>query len=116
MREHQELVFISQGGMVQRTGVRGISQQGRSAQGVRVMNIKRRRPRVSAVALVVESEPDDAPTAPDDDGARAPDAATADRRRGTGDGAAGGRLGEDAADGAGRGRRAGRRPATADAA
>ena len=29
VRAHQELVFISQNGMVQRTGVRGISQQGR---------------------------------------------------------------------------------------
>ena len=59
VREHQELVFISQDGMVQRTGVRGISQQGRSATGVRVMNI-RDDDQVSAVALVVESEPDDA--------------------------------------------------------
>src|SRR3954453_11755774 len=31
VRDHQELVFISVGGMVQRTGVAGISQQGRSA-------------------------------------------------------------------------------------
>jgi DNA gyrase subunit A len=55
VREHQELVFISQNGMVQRTGVRGISQQGRPAQGVRVMNI-RDDDQVSAVALVMESE------------------------------------------------------------
>jgi len=55
VREHQELVFISQNGMVQRTGVRGISQQGRSTQGVRVMNI-RDDDCVSATALVVESE------------------------------------------------------------
>jgi len=41
--------------MVQRTGVRGISQQGRAATGVRVMNV-RDEDRVSAVALVVESE------------------------------------------------------------
>ena len=41
--------------MVQRTAVRGISQQGRAATGVRVMNI-RDDDRVSAVALVVESE------------------------------------------------------------
>jgi DNA gyrase subunit A len=58
VREHQELVFISQEGMVQRTGVRGISQQGRSATGVRVMNV-REEDLVRAVALVVESEPDD---------------------------------------------------------
>ena len=59
VRPHQELVFISESGMVQRTGVRGISQQGRSATGVRVMNPKA-DDRVSAVALVVESDtPDD---------------------------------------------------------
>ena len=33
VREHQELVFISVGGMVQRTSAGGISQQGRSATG-----------------------------------------------------------------------------------
>src|SRR5919204_5478620 len=33
VREHQDLVFISQNGMVQRTAVRGISRQGRPAQG-----------------------------------------------------------------------------------
>jgi DNA gyrase subunit A len=53
VREHHELVFISQQGMVQRTGVRGISQQGRPAQGVRVMNL-REDDMVSAVALVME--------------------------------------------------------------
>ncbi len=53
VREHQDLVFISQSGMVQRTGVRGISQQGRPAQGVKVMNMKEDDV-VSAVALVVE--------------------------------------------------------------
>jgi DNA gyrase subunit A len=55
VRPHQELLFISQEGMVQRTGVRGIRQTGRSAQGVTVMNV-RDDDRVSAVALVVESE------------------------------------------------------------
>jgi DNA gyrase subunit A len=55
VRPHQELVFISQEGMVQRTGVRGIRQTGRSAQGVTVMNV-REDDRVSAVALVVESD------------------------------------------------------------
>ena len=55
VREHQELVFISQNGMVQRTSVRGISRYGRASQGVRVMNI-RDDDQVSAVALVVESE------------------------------------------------------------
>ncbi len=58
VREHQELVFISQNGMVQRTSVRGINRYGRSSQGVRVMNI-RDDDQVSAVALVAES---DAPT------------------------------------------------------
>ncbi|MGO9899211.1 MAG: DNA gyrase subunit A [Solirubrobacteraceae bacterium] len=56
VREHQELVFISQNGMVQRTSVRGINRYGRSSQGVRVMNI-RDDDQVSAVALIVESDP-----------------------------------------------------------
>ncbi len=55
VREHQGLVFISQNGMVQRTSVGGISQMGRATQGVKVMNIKD-DDRVSAVALVVESD------------------------------------------------------------
>jgi DNA gyrase subunit A len=59
VREHQELVFISQNGMVQRTGVRGISKQGRPAQGVRVMNL-REEDVVSAVALVMEESADTA--------------------------------------------------------
>ena len=54
VRPHQELIFISQNGMVQRTGALGISQMGRATQGVRVMNLKP-GDRVSAVALVVES-------------------------------------------------------------
>jgi DNA gyrase subunit A len=57
---HQDLLFISQNGMVQRTGVEGISQTGRATQGVKVMNIKD-DDRVSAVALVVESEDNSAP-------------------------------------------------------
>jgi DNA gyrase subunit A len=59
VREHQELVFISVGGMVQRTAVAGISRQGRSATGVRVMNL-RDEDLVSAVALVVDTGEDDA--------------------------------------------------------
>jgi DNA gyrase subunit A len=55
VREHQDLVFISQNGMVQRTGVRGINRYGRASQGVRVMNL-REGDVVSAVALVVESD------------------------------------------------------------
>ncbi|MDQ6835058.1 MAG: DNA gyrase subunit A [Actinomycetota bacterium] len=55
VREHQELVFISQNGMVQRTSVRGINRYGRASQGVRVMNI-REDDQVSAVALIVESD------------------------------------------------------------
>ncbi len=59
VREHHELVFISVGGMVQRTSAGGISQQGRSATGVRAMNLKDDDV-VSAVALVVDSGEDDA--------------------------------------------------------
>jgi len=59
VREHQELVFISQNGMVQRTSVREINRYGRASQGVRVMNV-RDGDQVSAVALVAESEPAEA--------------------------------------------------------
>jgi DNA gyrase subunit A len=59
VREHQELVFISVGGMVQRTSAGGISQQGRSATGVRAMNLKD-EDLVSAVALVVDAGEDGA--------------------------------------------------------
>src|SRR6059058_843661 len=62
VREHEELVFISENGMVQRTSVRGISRYGRLSQGVRLMNM-RDDDRVSAVALVVESEEDDVTSA-----------------------------------------------------
>jgi DNA gyrase subunit A len=55
VREHQELVFISQSGMVQRTSARGISKMGRATQGVKVMNL-RGDDMVSAVAVVVESD------------------------------------------------------------
>ena len=55
VRQHQELVFISQEGMVQRTGVRGIRRRAAPAQGVTVMN-SREDDHVSAVALVVESD------------------------------------------------------------
>jgi DNA gyrase subunit A len=54
VREHQDLLFISENGMVQRTKAGGISQMGRATQGVRVMNL-RDDDRISAVALVVES-------------------------------------------------------------
>ncbi|MGH2969416.1 MAG: DNA gyrase subunit A, partial [Solirubrobacteraceae bacterium] len=55
VKEHQDLVFISQNGIVQRTGVRGINRYGRTSQGVRVMKL-RDGDEVSAVALVVESD------------------------------------------------------------
>jgi DNA gyrase subunit A len=77
VREHQDLLFISQNGMVQRTSVEGISQMGRPTQGVKVMNIKD-DDRVSAVALVVESDtesPADGAPAPEELPA-APEAST----------------------------------------
>jgi len=58
VREHEDLVFISRDGMVQRTAVRGINRYGRGAQGVKVMNV-RDDDIVSAVALVVSSGEDD---------------------------------------------------------
>src|SRR3954451_13390006 len=55
VREHNDLVFISTNGMVQRTGVKGINRYGRASQGVKVMNMKD-DDTVSAVALVMDSE------------------------------------------------------------
>ncbi|MEA2368798.1 MAG: gyrase subunit, partial [Thermoleophilaceae bacterium] len=82
VREHHELVFISQNGMVQRTGVEGISLYGRASQGVRVMNL-REGDEVSAVALVMETSADTAaevaeelPEAAADNGAEPVDPAT----------------------------------------
>jgi DNA gyrase subunit A len=54
VREHEELVFISAGGMVQRTAVRGINRYGRASLGVRLMNLKDDEI-VSAVALIAEA-------------------------------------------------------------
>ncbi len=78
VREHQELVFISVGGMVQRTAAGGISQQGRSATGVRVMNLKD-DDLVSAVALVIDTGEEDGPAEVIDTGEEdGPAEATAD--------------------------------------
>jgi DNA gyrase subunit A len=64
VREHHQLVFISQNGMVQRIAVRDFRPLGRNAQGFRLMNI-REDDSVSAIALVMEDEastPDSAET------------------------------------------------------
>ena len=66
VREHQDLLFISQNGMVQRTRAGGISQMGRPTQGVKVMNMKD-DDIVSAVALVVDSD------GPDEEGPPPPE-------------------------------------------
>jgi DNA gyrase subunit A len=74
VREHEDLVFISQNGMVQRTSVSGISLMGRATQGVKVMNIKD-DDCVSAVALVIESSsaaPGAGAVLPDQDELEAP--------------------------------------------
>jgi DNA gyrase subunit A len=65
VREHHDLVFISQNGMVQRTSAGGISCYGRASQGVRVMNL-REDDLVSAVALVMETNAETAATAADE--------------------------------------------------
>src|SRR3954452_11804341 len=65
VREHEDLVFISTNGMVQRTGVRGINRYGRASQGVKVMNMKE-DDTVSAVALVMDSDDTAASVAGDD--------------------------------------------------
>ena len=80
VREHQELVFISVGGMVQRTSAGGISQQGRSATGVRVMNLKEDDV-VSAIALVVDDdavEPGELPASGEAPATQADDVADSD--------------------------------------
>src|SRR5215210_825723 len=59
VRDHHQLLFISQAGMVQRIAVRELRPLGRNAQGFRLMNV-REDDLVSAVALVVESETPDA--------------------------------------------------------
>jgi DNA gyrase subunit A len=59
VRDHHQLVFISQNGMIQRIAVRELRPLGRNAQGFRLMNV-REDDLVSAVALVVESETGDA--------------------------------------------------------
>jgi DNA gyrase subunit A len=82
---HQDLLFISQNGMVQRTGVEGISQMGRSTQGVKVMNIKD-DDRVSAVALVVESDDPVPPEDPSNQTELEPGAPGADGASADGDG------------------------------
>ncbi len=59
VREHEDLIFISREGMVQRTAVEGINRYGRGAQGVKVMNI-REDDVVSAVAIAAEGAGGDA--------------------------------------------------------
>ena len=59
VREHEDLIFISREGMVQRTAVEGINRYGRAAQGVKVMNI-RDEDEVSAVAIAAEGSGDTA--------------------------------------------------------
>ena len=65
VREHQELLFITENGMVQRTSAGEIRNSGRATQGVKVMNVKD-GDRISAVALVVDSE--DSPTGEGEEG------------------------------------------------
>lgn len=67
VREGDELLFMSQNGMVQRTSAGEISQYKRASQGVRVMNIKD-DDQVSAVAPVMESDAENAADAAPEDG------------------------------------------------
>jgi DNA gyrase subunit A len=55
VREHHEVVFISQQAKVQRVAVRDFRPLGRAAQGFRLMNIKD-DDEVAAVALIVETD------------------------------------------------------------
>src|SRR3954471_537782 len=102
VKEHFDLVFISQNGMVQRTSVRGISSYGRASQGVKLMNI-RDEDVVSAVALVMEDSASAAPevaeelAGPDGDGVGVPVDVDVESLEG---GAAGDIDADDAADAA----------------
>jgi DNA gyrase subunit A len=51
-----EILMISEGGMVVRTPVQGISTIGRATQGVRVMAFKKDDDRVAAVALIANED------------------------------------------------------------
>ncbi len=93
-----EILMISEGGMVVRTPVSGISTIGRATQGVRVMAFKKDDDRVAAVALIANEdgapvEGDAGATDPGD--ARVPDPEPGD----AGDGESLGDTGEG--DGAG---------------
>jgi DNA gyrase subunit A len=100
VREHEELLFISQAGMVQRTTVRGINRYGRASQGVRLMNL-RDDDVVSAVALVVDNgERTAAPVADDGPAPLASDGASPDGAQAGPEAQAGGETGAgDEADG-----------------
>jgi DNA gyrase subunit A len=58
VRDHHQLVFISQNGIVQRFAVKDLRPLGRPAQGFRLMRI-REDDAVAAVALVVETDAPD---------------------------------------------------------
>jgi DNA gyrase subunit A len=65
VRDHHQLLFISEAGMVQRIAVRELRPLGRNAQGFRLMNV-RDDDLVSAVALVVESAAETSAAVADD--------------------------------------------------
>ena len=96
VREHQELVFISQNGMVQRTGVRGINRYGRAAQGVRRDEPARGRPGVARSRWSSRARRARRPAGADEDGRRPADEALAAPENGAG-------RPEDAGDGRARG-------------
>ena len=82
VREHHQLVFISQNGMVQRIAVRDFRPLGRNAQGFRLMNI-REDDQVSAIALVMEEEASTAASAETSTRRRSPAPPTIPRWRRT---------------------------------
>ena len=53
--EDEDLIFVSQSGMVQRTSAGEVSQTGRATQGVKVMNLKS-GDKVSAIATIAEPD------------------------------------------------------------
>ena len=64
--EHDEIMIITEEGIVVRTPVSGISQLGRSTQGVHLMNVSG-KDKVSAVAKSTTSEKDDGEAEVEDD-------------------------------------------------
>jgi DNA gyrase subunit A len=74
--EVEEVMLITNQGMLIRMPAKGISVIGRNTQGVRLITLESKDEQVVAVARVAEASPDDPPEPGDDvpDGGEAPEA------------------------------------------